>query len=116
MIYITHLYQATEMMRKLDPSYSVPPFDFESFPRLKDTFCDIENHLKRLVSGLRSEIDSKQKVSVLVKDLQKTIMGCKSLLHTLTDQFVGIEEKLKSVVEKKVKDLEKKEEQEMSPF
>ena len=90
-------------------------FRFESVPRLKDMFSGIELFLKRVVSGLRGEIDSKQTASVLVKDLQKTIMGCKSSLHTLTNWFAGIEEKLKTV-EKKVKDLEKKEEQETSPF
>ena len=71
MIYIACLYQARVMMKKLDPSYSVPPFDFKSFPLLKDMFHSIQIHLKRLVSGLKSETDSKQKASVLVEDLQK---------------------------------------------
>ena len=69
MIYIACLYQARVMMKKLDPSYSVPSFDFKSFPILKDMFHGIENHLKRLVSGLKSETDRKQKALVLVKDL-----------------------------------------------
>ena len=76
-------------------------------------FCSKD--LKRPVSGLKTETDRKEKVLVLVKDLQKTVSSCKKLLHTLVDGLVGIEEKSKSV-EKKVKGLEKERSRKLPGF
>ena len=106
MIYIAHLHQARLITKKLDPNYEIPPFSFASYPALKDMFISIKIYLKKLSSGPKSEADSKRKVLSLVKDLQKTVMACKNSLHRITDQVVGIQEKLE-LVEKKVKVLEK---------
>jgi hypothetical protein len=106
MIYIAQLYLACEMMKKLKPKYRVPSFNFLSFPQLNEMFRSIESHLKKPVSGLKTERDSKEKASVLVEDLRKTVSSCRKSLHTVMDGLAGIEAKLKSV-EKKVKGLEK---------
>ena len=104
------------MMKKLKPKYWVPSFNFVSFPQLNEMFRSIESHLKKPVSGLKTERDRKEKASVLVEDLQKTVSSCRKSLHTLTDGLAGIEAKLKSV-EKKIKKSErfrKREEHESS--
>ena len=69
MIYITQLYLECEMLKKLNPRYRVPSFNFASFPQLNEMFCSIESHLKRPVSGLKTEKDRKEKALVLIKDL-----------------------------------------------
>ena len=106
MINIAWLYLACEMMKKLKPKYRFPSFNFVSFPQLNEMFCSIGSHLKKPVSGPKTERDSKEKALVLVEDLQKTVSSCRKLLHTVMDGLAGIEAKLKSV-EKKVKGLEK---------
>ena len=69
MIYIAQLYLVCEMMKKVNPEYQVPSFNFVSFPLLNEMFRSIESHLKRPVSGLKTERDRKEKALVLVEDL-----------------------------------------------
>ena len=45
-------------------------------------------------------------MSILVEDLQKTVMVCKKLLDGIMEQFVGIQKKLE-FLGKKVKGLER---------
>ena len=73
MIYIAQLYLECEMMKKLNPRYQIPCFNFALFPQLNEMFRSIKSHLKRPVSGQKTKRDRKEKASVLVKDLQKTI-------------------------------------------
>ena len=53
MIYVARSYIATEMMKKLNPDYQVPPFDFHWFPYMEVMFHSIENHLNRLVAAVK---------------------------------------------------------------
>ena len=106
MIYVACLYQASEMMKKLNPDYQVPPFDFESFPKLEVMFCSIENHLNRPVAAVKIEKDRNKKALILLKNIQTSISDCKNCLASVTGWLADTEDKVK-LVKKKVKGLEK---------
>ena len=69
MIYVAHSYLATEMMKKLNLDYQVPPFDFHSFPYMEVMFRSIENHLNRPVAAVKIKKDRNKKASILLKNI-----------------------------------------------
>ena len=109
MIYVACSYVATEMMKKLNPDYEVPPFDFHWFPYMEAMFRSIENHLNRPVAAyciVKIEKDRNKKALILLKNIQTSILDCKNCLASVTGWLADTEDKVK-LVKKKVKGLEK---------
>ena len=69
MIYVAHSYQASEMMKKLNPNYQVSSFNFHSFPYMEVMFHCIENHLNRPIAAAKIEKDRNKKASILLKNI-----------------------------------------------
>ena len=101
------------MMKKLNPDYDVPHFNFKSFPNLEVMFCSIENHLNRPIPGAKIETDRNKKALILLKNIQKSVSDCKNCLDAVMGWVAEIEDKVKLV--KKSERFRKRQEQETSP-